>query len=153
MKPATAAAAAAPELDLGGGAQYALASAWVLAFGASLAVLFIGEIMGQAPCLLCWYQRAAMFPLAIILGVALWRGDVGVWRYGLPIAGAGLLVAAYHTLVYYGVVPEGIVPCGDGPSCTDAEMTVLGLAIPVLSAASFLTLTVFMLRIAKGDRK
>ena len=24
--------------------------------------------MGQAPCDLCWFQRAFMFPLAIILG-------------------------------------------------------------------------------------
>lgn len=141
------------ELNLKDAAQSALASAWVLALGASLAVLFIGEVMGQAPCVLCWYQRAAMFPLAIILGVAVWRGDLGAWRYGLPIAAAGLLVATYHTLLYFGVVPEGIVPCGAGPSCTDAEMTVLGLAIPVLSLASFIALAAFMLRIRKGDVK
>lgn len=141
------------DLNLKDGAQYTLATAWVLAFAASLSVLFIGEVMGQAPCVLCWYQRAAMFPLAIILGVAVWRADLAVWRYALPIAGAGLLVAAYHSLLYYGVVPEGIVPCGTGPSCTDSEMSVMGLAIPVLSLASFVALVAFMLRIRKGDAR
>ena len=50
----------------------ALAAAWIMALAASLAVLFIGEVLGQMPCLLCWYQRAFMFPLAVVLGLGLW---------------------------------------------------------------------------------
>lgn len=141
-----------PLIDMKDGATLALLAAWLLALFASLAILFIGEVMGQAPCVLCWYQRIAMFPLALILGIAAWRGDLGVWRYGLPIALAGLLVAGFHTLLYYGVIPEGIAPCGAGPSCTDAEMTVFGLALPVLSLAAFLGLAVFLLQMRKGSR-
>ena len=48
--------------------ETALFLAWLLALGASLAVLFIGEVLGQMPCTLCWYQRIAMFPLVPILG-------------------------------------------------------------------------------------
>ena len=40
--------------------------AWLVALGATLGALFIGEVMGQVPCTLCWYQRIAMFPLAIV---------------------------------------------------------------------------------------
>ena len=105
-------------IDIKDGATVALLAAWLLALFASFAVLFIGEVMGQQPCVLCWYQRIAMFPLALILGIAAWRGDLGAWRYGLPIAVAGLLVAAFHSLLFYGVVPESIEPCGAGPSCT-----------------------------------
>lgn len=138
-------------INIRDGADLALMAAWVLAIVASLSALFIGEVMGQAPCILCWYQRIAMFPLALILGIAMWRGDVGIWRYALPIAGAGAIVALYHTLLYYQIVPEGIVPCGAGPSCVDAEMTIFGLAIPALSLAAFIGLTAFLLQVRKGD--
>lgn len=137
-------------IDMNDKATLALLTAWVLALFASLAVLFIGEVMGQAPCVLCWYQRIAMLPLALLLGIAVWRGDLQVWRYALPIAVAGFLMAGFHTLLYYGVIPETIVACGTGPSCTDAEMTIFGLAIPVLSLAAFLGLIAFLLQVRKG---
>src|SRR3546814_8048204 len=41
-----------------------LGAAWTVALVSSLAVLFIGEVMGQAPCNLCWFQRVFVFPLA-----------------------------------------------------------------------------------------
>ena len=50
--------------------ETALAAAWIVALGSSLAVLYIGEVLGQAPCSLCWFQRAFMFPLAVVLGLA-----------------------------------------------------------------------------------
>ncbi len=41
-------------------------------------------------CDLCWYQRIAMCPLLLILGVAAFRGDLaGARRYGLPLAAGG----------------------------------------------------------------
>ncbi len=141
------------KLDFRDSAMTALIAAWLLAVFASLAVLFIGEVMGQAPCNLCWYQRIAMLPLAAILGVAVWRGDLSAWRYALPLAGAGLLIAGFHSLIYFGVLPEAVAQCGTGPSCTDAEMTIFGLAIPVLSLAAFVGLTALLLTVRKGAAK
>src|SRR3546814_14299205 len=43
-----------------------LGAAWTVALVSSLAVLFIGEVMGQAPCNLCWFQRVFVFPLALL---------------------------------------------------------------------------------------
>ena len=40
--------------------------AWLIATLATLGALFMSEIMGLAPCVLCWYQRIFMFPLVII---------------------------------------------------------------------------------------
>jgi disulfide bond formation protein DsbB len=123
-----------------------LLAAWLVARCASLGTLFIGEIMGQSPCNLCWFQRAFMFPLAIILLVACLRSDAGVWRYTLPLAVIGGLVAIYHTLLVVGVIPEPIVQCGAGPSCSSADMTVLGwVSIPFLSAAGFFTIVVLLI--------
>ena len=81
-----------------------------IALVASLAVLFVGEVMGQAPCNLCWFQRAFMFPLAIVLAVAGLRSDASVWIYAMLLAAAGWLVAGFHTLLYAGIIPEPICP-------------------------------------------
>jgi len=115
-----------------------LFAAWIAALTATLGALFVGEIMDQTPCNLCWHQRVFMFPLAIVLAVASFRGDVGIWRYALPIAALGWLVAAFHSLLYAGVIPETIEPCRQGPSCASADMTILGgLPLPFLSLAAF----------------
>lgn len=121
--------------------------AFLLALGASLAVLFVGEVMGQRPCNLCWFQRSFMFPLAIVLGLAALRGDLGIAPYGIMLATAGWLVAGFHTLVYAGVIPEAIQPCtAAGPSCSGAEMTILGGApLPVLSLAAFTAIITLLL--------
>lgn len=87
-----------------------LFAAWFVALSASLAVLFIGEVLGQTPCNLCWFQRAFMFPLAIILGVAAWRADLSIWRYAAPLAVLGGAVALYHSLLYAGIVPAADRP-------------------------------------------
>ncbi|MDP2411557.1 MAG: disulfide bond formation protein B [Pseudolabrys sp.] len=134
-------AAGAPD----GHAWAFLFAAWIIALAATLGALFVGEIMGQSPCNLCWHQRAFMFPLAVVLAVASFRGDPGIWRYALPLAGLGWLGAAFHTLLYVGVIPEAIEPCGQGPSCSSADMTILGgLPLPFLSLAAFTGIAILL---------
>ena len=62
----------------------AVTTAFVIALAATLGALFIGEVLGQMPCTLCWYQRIAMFPLVPILGLSIWRGDRLARVYALP---------------------------------------------------------------------
>ena len=62
---------------------------WLIALVSTLGALFLGEVMGMAPCVLCWYQRIAMFPLVIILGVGLLPFDYRSVRYALPLAVTG----------------------------------------------------------------
>ena len=124
----------------------ALYTAWAIALAATLGALFIGEVLGQAPCHLCWYQRIAMFPLALILGLAALSGELGIRRYALPLAFIGGLVAAYHSGLFLGIIPEPIVPCSrTGPSCTDASMTILGLPLPVLSLLCFAAIALLLI--------
>jgi len=122
-----------------------LFAAWAVALSATLGAIFAGEIMGQTPCLLCWYQRIFMFPLAVLLGVAAFRADGGGLYYGLPLAVMGGLVAAYHSLLYADILTEAMRPCTqNGPSCTDAAMTLAGLPLPYLSLLAFAAVTVFL---------
>lgn len=124
-------------------AWFMLFCAWVVSLAATLGALFIGEVMGQQPCPLCWHQRVFMFPVPVILGIALLRGDVEIWRYVLPLSVIGGLVAGFHVLEYTGVVPASLTPCTEkGPACSGPGMTVLGwVPIPVLSFAAFLAIS------------
>ena len=116
--------------------------AWLIALAATLGAIFIGEVMGQTPCLLCWWQRVFMFPLAIVLGVGVLKPDDGAFRYGAPLSLLGAGVAAYHSLLYADILSEAMRPCTQaGPSCTDAAMTVMGLPLPYLSLSAFMTIT------------
>lgn len=118
--------------------SWLILAAWVVSLIATLGALFIGEVMGQAPCNLCWYQRIFMFPLPLILLVACLRQDTLIWRYASPLVAIGLGFAVYHSLHYVGVIPEPIVQCGAGPSCSSAGMSLFGwLPIPFLSVAAF----------------
>lgn len=112
--------------------------AWVVAVAATGAALFLGEVMGMTPCLLCWYQRVAMFPLAIVLGVAAWSGDTRGALYGLPLAAIGAGVALFHSLLAEGVVPALWMPCNAGVPCTNQRLDFLGgVQLPWLSLAAF----------------
>ncbi|WP_293779509.1 disulfide bond formation protein B [Sphingosinicella sp.] len=115
----------------------ALFVAWLVALAASLGAIFIGEVMGQAPCVLCWFQRAFMFPLAIMLAIAAFRSDRHVVPYGLALAAGGGLVALYHLLLFVGFISAPIVPCDGGPSCSGEAMSVAGVPFPLLSLAAF----------------
>ena len=68
-------------------------TAWCVALIATTGALFIGEVMGMTPCLLCWYQRIFMFPLALILGMSAFADDRRGAVYALPLALGGAAMA------------------------------------------------------------
>jgi len=111
---------------------------WLIASVATLGSLFFSEVMGFAPCMLCWYQRIGIYPLVLIFGIGLFSFDAGVIKYSLPLAAAGWLVALYHTLLYSGIIPKSLQPCSEGVSCTEKYIELFGfLSIPLLSLLSF----------------
>ncbi|MEX2527889.1 MAG: disulfide bond formation protein B [Gemmatimonadota bacterium] len=115
-----------------------LALAWLAVTTASLGSLYLSEVVGFVPCLLCWYQRIAMYPLVVILGVALLLGDTRVWRYVLPLAGMGLLISSYHVLIQFQPV-VALVPCSEEIPCTVRYLSVFGfVSIPVMASMGFI---------------
>jgi disulfide bond formation protein DsbB len=128
--------------------------ATAVALLATAVALFLGEVMGMVPCTLCWYQRIAMFPLALILGLACLANDRRGAVYGLVLAWPGLLVAAYHTLLIAGFVPQAWVPCGAGPSCLKQDLALFGgLQLPWLSLLAFALIVGFLtLHLKKTSR-
>ena len=132
-----------------------LYAAWLVSLAATLGALFIGEVLGQTPCVLCWYQRIAMFPLALILGVACLTNGHQVLRYALPLTLIGTVIALWHSLLYAGIVEEALVPCQqDGPSCTDSAMLAFGgIPIPYLSLMSFMAIIFFLFTFHLTNRR
>ena len=133
--------------------QAPLLVAWLIALVSSLAVLFVGEVLGKAPCILCWFQRAFMFPLAVILGIAVWRGDRGIRPYALPLAVIGAGIALWHLGLFWGLIPETVQPCTvTGPSCTSDDMRVVGAPLQLLSLGGFGAIAGLLLALGKEGR-
>jgi disulfide bond formation protein DsbB len=119
---------------------------WLVSSVSAMGSLFFSYVMEFAPCVLCWYQRIFLFPLVIILAVGLFPIDKSVVKYALPLAIAGWLTAAYHNLLYAGIVPESIQPCSQGVSCTEEYIDLFGfLSIPMLSLISFSTIIALLI--------
>lgn len=132
--------------------QTLLYSAWFLATVAMAGSLFFSEVMKLPPCVLCWYQRISMYPLVFVLGVSILRRDGSAKFYGLPLSLVGLSIAIYHNLLYYKIIPESIVPCTSGVSCTSKQIEWLGfITIPFLSLVAFALITV-ALALIKGNK-
>ena len=122
-----------------------LMAAWAIALVATLAALFLGEVMGMTPCLLCWYQRIFMFPLALILGMAAFAEDRRGAVYAMPLALGGAVVSGYHSALLAGWVPTWWVPCGSGPSCSKQNLEIFGsVQIPWLSLLAFAAIAILL---------
>lgn len=119
--------------------------AWLLATVSTLGALFLGEVMGYTPCVLCWYQRICMFPLVLILAAGLFPLDPKVIRYALPLAVSGWLLAVYHLALVAGLIPENIQPCQKGVPCSDLQVIWFGfINIPLLSVLAFSCIIVML---------
>jgi disulfide bond formation protein DsbB len=121
-------------------------AAWTLALLSAAGSLFFSEVMELPPCVLCWYQRIAMYPLVLIIGIGIALNDAKWKLYALPLALIGLAIAVYHNLIYYGVIPESLTPCTEGASCSERQIEWFGfLTIPLMGLVSFLLISAFVL--------
>lgn len=126
--------------------EYALYFAWLVATVAMLGSLYFSEIKGYIPCELCWYQRIAMYPLAIMLGVAAYRGDLNIQRYALPLASIGLFISIFHYLEQKVPGFATIRPCKQGIPCNFDYIDWLGfITIPFLAGVAFILIIAALL--------
>jgi disulfide bond formation protein DsbB len=123
------------------------AGLWVAAVIASTATvgsLYFSEVAHYVPCRLCWFQRIAMYPLAVILVIAAIRRDRAVRWYVTPLAVVGALVSTYHYLIEWKPSLEGGA-CGVGPSCADIWFRELGfVTLAFMALCGFLSILVFV---------
>jgi hypothetical protein len=137
---------------LGGEERSLVGLAWLTAAVASTGSLYYSEGFGLVPCVLCWYQRIAMYPLVLVLGVGLLTRDGRVWRYGLPLSVVGLLIAAYHVLIQFQPSLDAGT-CSAAAPCTARYVAVYGfISIPVMAGSGFLLITALLLTLRSVHR-
>lgn len=113
--------------------------AFAVAATATLGSLYLSEVAHFVPCTLCWYQRIAMYPLAIILLIAAARRDHGIRIYAATLATLGAAVAVWHRLVQAYPDLEGGVSCDPNNPCSAAYVEQLGfITIPTMALCAFL---------------
>lgn len=122
--------------------RFGVPLAFAVAATAMLGSLYFSEVAHFVPCALCWYQRIAMYSLAIILLVATIRGDRNIRVYGITLALVGLAVSTYHYLVEWYPTLETDV-CSTGLSCSIVwfrSMGFMSLAYMAGSGFAFIAL-------------
>ena len=120
-------------------------AAWAVALLAAAGSLYFSESAGYIPCTLCWYQRIAMYPLVLILGIAIFRRDIDVRIYAIPLAAVGAVIATYHWFLER--FPElDYGACSSGIPCTQKWFEEFGfVTLPMLALVAFLLVITFLL--------
>ena len=112
--------------------------AFVVALVATLGSLYLSEVAHFVPCRLCWYQRIAMYPLSVLLGIAWATRDERVRRYVLPLASIGGCVSIYHILVERFPSLESSRLCDPSNPCSIRWVERFGfVTIPVMALCGF----------------
>lgn len=120
--------------------------AWVVAVISMVGSLYFGEVLGLAPCSLCWYQRIVMYPLVLIIGLGIIKKDRHFYDYALPLSVIGGTIALYQNMLYYNVISEGTSPCTFGTSCITKYISLLGfIDIPLLALFASIIITATLL--------
>lgn len=124
--------------------------AWLVAAIATAGSLYFSDVAGYEPCRLCWYQRIAMYPLAVILGVAAIRGDTGVVRYALPLTVIGAPISLYHYLIEWVPSIAGDA-CDPRNPCSLVWFRELGfVTLPLMALSAFVLIALVVLLADRG---
>ena len=128
---------------------------WIICMittGAMVGSLYFSEKVGFAPCKLCWYQRIAMYSIAIISFVAALRNDKNIVRYTIVLAPIGLVVSTYHYLLEWFPTLETNVCSLDVP-CTAVWFRELGfVTLCFMAGCAFITVIAVSLAIMREQK-
>jgi disulfide bond formation protein DsbB len=113
-------------------------TAWIVAVLATAGSLYFSEVAKFTPCTLCWYQRIAMYPFVVLLGVATLRRDARPPTGASTLAAVGAIIAAYHVaLEWLPSLDSGA--CSAAVPCTFVWFRVFGvISLPSLALTAFL---------------
>lgn len=105
--------------------------------------LYFSESAGYVPCRLCWFQRIAMYPIAVVALVALLRRDRAARWYILPMAVVGAAISTYHVLIEWGWVNDSESCALFGPSCAAVWFEAFGfMTLALMALAGFVSIIV-----------
>jgi disulfide bond formation protein DsbB len=119
--------------------------AFLVAATSTLGSLYFSEIAEFTPCRLCWFQRIAMYPQVLLLGVAWYRRDEGIRHYVLPLSVIGALISTYHMLLERFPSLEGSSGCDPTNPCTIRWAEEFGfITISTMALSAFVLIALLM---------
>lgn len=122
----------------------ALPLATLIAFSATAGSLFFSEVANYTPCVLCWYQRIAMYPLVIVCGVAALRRDFNVFKTVLPITVIGASVSIWHIMIEQRPALGGM--CDPQAPCALKWINEFGfLTLPTMALIAFVAISLLVI--------
>lgn len=102
--------------------------------------LYFSEVKNFAPCNLCWYQRIAMYSIAIMLPVAAWKRDFSIALYVKILAVIGAIISIYHIQLERFPDQESAT-CSISVPCTTIWFQEFGyITIPVMALTAFIAI-------------
>ena len=127
--------------------------AWIVATVTTLGSIYYSEHAGFVPCELCWYQRIVMYPLVIVLGVAVLRRDRAIWMTALVFVVIGAPLSLYHWLVERVPAFEESSSCSASTPCSTPWFEKLGfVTLAWMAMSAFLLIGVLMVCTRLGAR-
>lgn len=132
--------------------QFGPWSVFMVTAGSMIGSLYFSEVANFAPCKLCWYQRVAMYSLAVISLVAALRRDRRVAPYLLVLASIGLVVSTYHYLVEWFPNLETSVCSLDVP-CSGVWFREFGfVSLAFMAGSAFMATIVWSIVMIRSER-
>jgi disulfide bond formation protein DsbB len=114
-------------------------AAWVVALAATLGSLYFSQIANFVPCELCWFQRIAMYPMAVILLIGALRRDVRIGvQYAFLFPIVGMMISTYHIYIEENPSAQPKACMVGGTTCATKWIDKFGyITIPVLAITAF----------------
>jgi disulfide bond formation protein DsbB len=120
--------------------------AWTVALTCTLGSLYYSEMVHFTPCKLCWYQRIAMYPLAVLLLIAAVRRDRDFWHYAVPMAAIGVVLSTYHYQLERFPHQSPLASCSAEAPCTLVWLWRFHyISIPMMALSGFALIIALLL--------
>lgn len=127
--------------------------AWAVAATCMAGSLYMSEVAHYPPCVMCWYQRICMYPLAVILLIAAVRRRRDVAVYAVPLAAIGAAISTYHYL--HERFPDSVsTTCSAEVPCSYTWIWELHyISIPMMALSGFLAIITLLLSAPRDPSK
>lgn len=125
---------------------------FVLTLGATAMSLYFSEVLGFAPCSLCWLQRIFLYPQVILFAIAAIKNDRRIADYIIGLSIPGAIVALYQHYLQMGGTEA--IPCpvnlADATDCAQRFFFEFGyITFPLMCFSLFAFTIVMMLFVRK----
>lgn len=130
--------------------RHSLLVGFLLSFASLFLSLFYSEVLGFAPCGLCWLQRICIYPQVIILGIAYLKNELRIADYSIGLSVIGFVIAIYHHWIQVG--GNEFIPCAQSllaADCAEKTLFEFGYITFPLMSASLLVLLIVLMAFAK----